>query len=172
MKKVFLRRVPISDETVSRGRSLFAAQDVTLTIDDSIHAFYSEPVLVLMSLNDYNELSTHEKDVRRKRKDLKEGTPVIVADDNLVFAFRYYFRDGKVFDDGNKTGDVSSWEHIIPYSMFRADDETALLFTEYDYGSMGNQKRAEETARRKKKRHKHKSGVYFKDGYANNIYDD
>lgn len=172
MRKVFLRRVPISDEAVSRGRSLFAAQDVTLTIDDSIHAFYSEPVLVLMSLSDYNELSNYEKDVQSERKDLKEGTPVIVADDNLVFAFRYYFRDGNVFDNGNKTGDVSSWEHIIPFSMFKADDEMALLFTEYDYGNKGNQKRAGELTRKKNDKHKHKSGVYFKDEYANEIYDD
>lgn len=184
MEPAIVKKLNVTDVALQSEHTLFTSKDCTLMVDGACKGLADSHEIVLLPRQEYDRLcladanqgpdktcssncNQHKNDVR---KDLHEGEPVMVSDNDLVFSLRYYFKDGMASDKGLDACYTSVWRHIIPYSMFNPNNDAEYLYTQFDYGTEGNRKYF--AKRDDRKSHKRRSGVYFKDEYANNLKED
>lgn len=182
MKPTIVKKLNVSDEKLQCERTLFTSNDCTLMVEAACKELAGSQEIVLLPRQEYDRLcladsgqeldsqcsSEGKQHKNDEREDLHEGEPVMVADSDFVFSLRYYFQDGMASDRGLNNCYTYKWKHIIPFSMFNPNNETELLFSQFDFGSEGNREIFKDS-KSKKKGKKHRSGVYFKDDYANNL---
>ena len=66
------------------------------------------------------------------KTDLPEGTPVMVSDDKKAWCLRFYYKDKRTYNVGNKCGGTTPWGYVVPVDKF---DCSNLTFNKEDnYG--------------------------------------
>lgn len=64
--------------------------------------------------------------------DLPEGTHVMVSSDKKDWSLRFYHKDKRAYNLGNRCGDSTPWNYIVPVDKFDFKDLT--VNTEDNYG--------------------------------------
>lgn len=68
--------------------------------------------------------------------DLPEGTPVMVSDDKKSWMLRFYYRDKRAYNAGNRCGETTPWGYIVPVDKF--DCNTLTFNIKDNYGMAVN----------------------------------
>lgn len=70
------------------------------------------------------------------RVDLPEFTSVMVSDDKKNWMLRFYYKNERAYNAGDKCGDTTSWRYIVPVDKFDCNN---LTFNKEDnYGNADN----------------------------------
>lgn len=134
-------------EKVPKGTKLYSLIDGEVTLTD-VRCFSKYPIIVTNTTGDtvftkegkYREgvgecvlfPSKECRDWSNFKVDLPEGTPVLVSDTKKSWMLRFYYKDKRAYNLGNRYGDSSPWGYIVPVDKF--DCNTLTFNIKDNYG--------------------------------------